>query len=531
MNDDGATNDSSAVAEASRIFERESGISSVPYETVLVGNKTFLKFIVGRETPLYTHALLTTSKALSPDNPFAGLLGLKSKATGHFPASLEASALLTLLTRSTKEVSEGSSAPGYTVPYIPFHGREDHQLSQAASHIVRGRRGVGKSTLIRRAQDLLADSNALVVVLDMQSYAPLTGGTLAAEVFHDVCVGLADSATRAMGGTSGSGGQKELRVLAGKILRRRLPIGRAPIAVKRALGSLTQADGRQAFVFLDDFHLLDAGEQPRLLHLLNGALKGANGWLKIAGLTSLLSHYDARTREGLQVPGDAQYIALDLTLADPEAAEAHLKRILAGFLEAVGYGVSRSVIPEVALRRLVWSNAGVPRDFLQMFARSLEHAQRNHRAVITLSDVNIAIGEFGQRKMEELEKDSRNAAGKLRAMLEAIEAFCLDNRRVNAFLLRSEESEERRLIRALTDLRVIHLIHQSITPNRAGEKYEAYILDYSIFTGFRRRKNIREMLPDASQFKAAELRALPRIESGFLAERGVGAAATQATDS
>jgi len=43
-----------------------------------------------------------------------------------------------------------------------------------------------------------------------------------------------------------------------------------------------------------------------------------------------------------------------------------------------------------------------------------------------------------------------------------------------------------------------------------------YILDYSIFTGFRRRKNISEMLPEESQFKAAELRALPRVNPGFL---------------
>ena len=63
---------------------------------------------------------------------------------------------------------------------------------------------------------------------------------------------------------------------------------------------------------------------------------------------------------------------------------------------------------------------------------------------------------------------------------------------------------------------MVHIIHQSITPDRAGERYEAYIIDYSIFTGFRRRQNIREMVPEEAQFKAAELRALPKVTAGFL---------------
>jgi hypothetical protein len=231
-----------------------------------------------------------------------------------------------------------------------------------------------------------------------------------------------------------------------------------------------------------------------------------------------MTTYSQKSRQGLQVPGDAQYISLDLTLENPEAAERHLKAILDGFLSAVGYTVSRTVIPDSAFRRLVWANAGVPRDFLQMFGRSLEHAQRNRRSTVTLSDVNIAIGEFGQQKMDDLEQDARNEAGVLRGALGQIEALCLDDKKVNAFLVRTEDSRERQIVQVLSDLRMLHLIHQSITPHRAGERFEAYILDYSLFTGFRRRPNIAEMLPKEPQFKASELRALPRIQAGFFSQ-------------
>ena len=496
--------------EAVRLFERAAGISSVPTEHALVGNRTFLRFVVGRECPLYRHALFEAQRALSGDNTYAGALGLTTRSPRNFPASLESRALLTLLTRSTKEVAQGADKSAYAVPYVPFQGREDHQLAQPANHIVRGRRGVGKSTLIRRAEDLLRRGGDIVCVLDAQSYAPLGGDDLVQEIFVDICESLADAAECIRECDA-----SPLRAIGSRIQSGELVPSKIPVQVKRALSKVTNGS-RQAFVFLDDFHLIGEEEQPGLLDLITGALKGANGWLKIAGLASRLNTYDPKRRKGLQVPGDAQYVMLDLTLTNPEGAEAHLGRILGGFLQAVGYSLNRAVIPDQALRRLVWANAGVPRDFLQMFARSLEHAQRNRHSSVTLSDINISIGEFGQQKMEELEEDARNQAGELKVALSRIEEFCLGEHDVNAFLVRSEESKERRCIRALADLRLLHLIHQSMTPSRAGERYEAYILDYSIFTGFRRRKNVREMLPKESQFRASELRELPRISSGFL---------------
>ncbi len=185
------------------------------------------------------------------------------------------------------------------------------------------------------------------------------------------------------------------------------------------------------------------------------------------------------------------------------------------FLGAVGYSASSSVVPGRAFRRLVWATAGVPRDFLQMFARAVEHAQRNKHSTVTLSDVNMVIGEFGQQKMDDLVQDARNEVDDLKDFLKYIEDACLGEKKVNAFLVRSEDSSERALVHALSDLRMVHLIHRSITPDRAGQPYEAYIIDYSLFTGFRRRRNVKEMVPEEAQFKAAELRALPKISAGW----------------
>ena len=352
----------------------------------------------------------------------------------------------------------------------------------------------------------------------MQSYSTLSEGDLIREVLYDVCELLANDAERLLSKLELSVDTSQLHKIASDLSSDQLSVDRAPIVIKRALSRITKAVNGNAFVFLDDYHLVEHDSQPVLLHTLNGAIKGANGWLKIAGLSSLLNVYAPQSRKGLQVPGDAQFISLDLTLENPEAAESHLRTILEGFLNAVGYSLTRKVMPDAAFRRLAWANAGVPRDFLQMYGRSLEHAQRNKHTSVTISDVNIAIGEFGQQKMNDLERDARNETNALRTMLSALETLCLDNNRVNAFLIRTDESRERELVQILADLRMLHLIHQSITPHRAGERFEAYILDYSLFTGFRRRRNVKEMVPQRHQFKAADLRALPSVVAGFSSE-------------
>jgi len=506
------------IREATQLFETQIGTTGVQHKLEQVGPRSFIKFVVGRESPFFLYAVRETQIGLSADNPFRGALGLEVERSNRFPESLEAAALQTLLTRSTRAVSEDTSARGFSVPYVPFQNKEDHQLAQPATHVVVGRRGVGKSTLIRRATDTLRASNSLVAVLDMQAYSEISGDELSRELLSDVIAALCEDAPRVEKLLGHGIDLTNLRSVRSSLIDG-LAGGAAIPRLKRAIKGITRGTGAHVFVFLDDCHLVAQEEQPRILHLLHGALKGANGWLKVAGLRSLLNVYSPRTREGLQVPGDAQTISLDLTLENPQAAEDHLRAILDGFLRAVGYSFGDSVLPAAAFRRLVWANAGVPRDFLQMFARASEHSRRNKHAVVTLSDINIAINEFGQRKMDEMSQDARNSQGELRLMLSALESYCLDKseHRINAFQIRSEQSRERQLIHTLSDLRLVHLIHQSTTPFKAGERYEAFILDYSLFIGYRRRLNIQEMLPEDEQFKASELRKLPRISEGFLA--------------
>ena len=504
---------------AAGLFAQSLGLPNVDTVIDLVGNREFLKFRVGRRAPVYEHALRETLKSLPETNPFHGLLGLQVEPPERFPDSMEAEVLRGLLARSTRAISGQSTLHMFPGQYVPFQNNEETQAIQPATHLIVGRRGVGKSTLILKAKELLERSPSVSIILDMQPYAHRQDD----EVQIDVLADLATAASKAFrkkhpnaANAADSLNQFATQLLAGTINR-----NRASAALRRAVSDVTDSAHADLFVFLDDYHLVDSDQQPRVAEAIHGALKGARGWLKVAGLRSLLRVYDPATKKGLQSPGDAQVISLDLTLVDPEAAEEHLRRILLNFLRLVGVEKLNSAVAEGAFHRLVWANAGVPRDFLQMFSKSIEHASRAGRKKVELSDANLAIGEFGQQKMADLEEDARNEENLLRKALDAIEKHCLDNQKVNAFLIRSEATPEYKAIQTLSDLRLLHLLHQTITPHKAGERYEAYMLDYSLFTGFRRRPNIVQMLPaDGKQFKAAELRKIPILPQGFLQTSG-----------
>jgi energy-coupling factor transporter ATP-binding protein EcfA2 len=355
-----------AAQDAAGIFARAIGISEVEYHHEQVGTETFLKFVVGRALPLYDHALRMTQKALPEESPFRGLLGLTFQHERPFPRSLEADVLQAIITRETRRVAQRERVGHITPANISFQNREDLKVIQPATHLILGRRGVGKSTLILRAVELLEKAPKVCVVMDMQTYSELTHAALYREVLHDFARKLAESVEQKLPAAKQRAVTRQLRTFSDALLDDEKEIARAQPELNRLLIELTKAAESDVFVFLDDYHVLDEQSQPQLLHILHGALKGANGWLKVAGLRTRLNAYDPASRKGLQLPGDAQEISLDFTLVDPVTAENHLRTILQRFLQVVGIDSESQVIHETPFRRLVWANAGVPRDFLQM---------------------------------------------------------------------------------------------------------------------------------------------------------------------
>ena len=131
----------------------------------------------------------------------------------------------------------------------------------------------------------------------------------------------------------------------------------------------------------------------------------------------------------------------------------------------------------------------------------------------------MATGEYGTQKMADLAKDTTEESGSLQDFLNRLQNKCLDDLRSNSFLIRQTPSEKGyELIQKLMDLRLVHLLHPSITPGKAGQRYEAYLLDYAFYTGIRRRQGLKELQITGEPLKYAVLRRLPRVDAEGLVD-------------
>jgi hypothetical protein len=499
--------------EARNLFLRASGLSRIEISVEPSGPETFLKFHVGRKAPFYLETLYQVNQALVDDHPFRGSLLLKVAPTQPFFDSPEAELLRILISRSLV-VNRQTANTLRHVEFAPFRHGEDALAIQPANHLIVGRRGVGKSTLILNAINRLKKQNDLPIWLELRRYHGRADTAAIAEVLSDfvrelIRFDLADDIRLAL-----NANVDKLSAYAQQFstdvdsLKSLIP------HLTRTLEYLTKKQNQSIFLFLDDFHLIAPSLQPELLDIIYSTTQGTGTWLKIAFVKHLGRYYDRTRKLGLQVPNDAQLIPLDLTLTDPPKTKKHLVAILGLFLRIVGITRQAEIIPEQAIDRLVWCSAGVARDFLALFNTALSYAQEHGHKAIGVQDVNLAVGDAAQLKLSELEEEtSTEEIQYIRSALNELQKVCLDDNQKNAFLVPYlPDKSGYQILQKLVDLRLVHLIHPSITPSRAGERYEAYLLDHSFYTGMRRRKGIQEVQIKGDRPKYAELRKLPRVD-------------------
>ena len=495
-----------------------TGLSSVEVKTESAGPEVFLRFIVGRDAPLYRRALATINQELPSEDPFHGRLSLSLQKTKEILSSREVELLRSLISRSLR-VTRDKAAEGPAVQFVPFGGGEEHRAIQPANHAILGRRGVGKSSLILLAYHRIVRDSNVPVWLDLQAYSGRNDEGVILEVVREIFVEAIAAVQKHFAGIDTGALHSAIQDISRCMGRQQNGATKEDVhtlipEIRLKTRQFTSNAKKNLYIFLDDAHLISPELQPKLFDHVHSVFKVSGGWLKIAGVKNLLRLYDQSNNVGLQYPGDVQHISLDLTLVDPAAARDHLSGVLKQFSSTCGLKQTRQMIPDRAIDRLVWCAAGVPRDFLLLFERSVAFAVQHRRRRVGVQEVNLAVGEFGQQKMSELEQDTGEEGVLLRQALELLQTAALDDSKSNSFLIRQNRNHKGyKMLQKLVDLRLVHMIHPSITPGTAGEKYEAYLLDYSFYTGLRRRHGISELKITANEPpKYATLRRLPRID-------------------
>ncbi|MEZ6103800.1 MAG: ATP-binding protein [Pirellulaceae bacterium] len=391
-----------------------------------------------------------------------------------------------------------------SLEYIPDAKNHIASVKSPRHHLVFGRRGSGKTALLAETKRLVEDEAAFSVWLNMQTYRHETGLRVFLIVAERICQLIQshfrDSPRVPMVVTEATKVLADVQFFLAAENPPDPKVRRLIPTVQRMLRRFLDTTSSSVYIFLDDFHYLNKGDQPLLLDMVHGTVRDCNAWMKMAAIQHLAQWYEPGKQLGLQSGHDAASIALDITLQDPSSAKNFLEKVLATYAEHCGISSITDVFSKKgALDRLVLASGAVPRDYLTLCSSSIQEAQRRPAAKrVGVQDVNKAAGDAKQRKLEELEDDAAAVQGESQVAIQTLQqvrAFCVDNKNWALFRIDFREKESRMeeygRLQILADLRFVHLIEPSLSDERrAGYRSEVYMLDLSQFAGQRLKRKL-----------------------------------------
>lgn len=497
---------------ASEIVKRFASICNIidpEYEIVDKAGERYIAIHVGKINEIYASSLAKVTSEIEESNPFYSKIFLKEKKPQSWLRSSESQLLQRLLSQSLT-VGKSTLNSDFHKKFIPFLGGEERKIYSDANHIVFGRRGAGKSSLILYAANKAKSDNYPFVWIALQQYRSRKDLLVIPQVLYEIVEAMQDQ-------QADESLVARLKEKLSRLEDKGLDITQADIdtflpVFSRGLLGFVNKYGK-LFVFIDDLHLVDESLQPYLLSTIYSFSRGNNIYIKIATIENLSNLYNERKQEGLQTPGDAQVIRLDHSLVEPMIALKHIKQILNSYVTYVGIPSLSILCGKNVIERLVWVSAGVPRDAIYIFNNSLAKAQSQARNVVAVTDVNMSAAESLTEKERNISDDSPDGGGDIKRVIDDIKRFCLKEVKQNAFLVHIEPNNNKyQLIKRISDLRFIHVLHPGITPEKAGEKYEAFLLDYAFYTGFRKAPSVKEFTPEPGILSAKDLRKLKRYQ-------------------
>jgi Cdc6-like AAA superfamily ATPase len=495
---------------ADTIVQRFASIckSSLPeYKIVKKGGELFLEIYVGNINDNIAEKLAQAKKEIDLDDSITNNIYLSEKKVSNWLSSIEIDILQNLISESLT-IGRDSLKSDFYKHFIPFVGGEEKRISSMTNSIVYGRRGAGKSSLILYGCNKVIEQKMPFAWIAMQQFQnrsdlqviPQVLFEFISQIEQDLDSKVCESLKNVIYSLEKKGAKLTFDQIKQGI----------PLFVRNLLPFVKNR--KALFLFLDDLHLIGYKLQPLLLSSLYSICRGNSIYLKISSIENLTNLFDYVQNEGMQIPGDLQRVALDYNLMTPDKAHKHINDIIESYVTFAGIP-NLNILCEIRTRyRLTWVSAGVPRDALYVFNNSITKARNENRTKIAVMDINMAAADAMSEKEKYVTDDIEDKPEKISELLDAIKAFCFDVAKSNAFLVHKEpKNDSYKLIKKLIDLRFLHILHPGITPDRKNEKYEALLLDYAFYTGFRRTPSIKEFKETPQAPTSKELRSLKRF--------------------
>lgn len=472
----------------------------------------FLIFEFAAPHARFYELLDAINEQLPEENEFKNRISLNArpKKPVNVLTMPESSLLLRELSASLT-VDRNTFGADFLARYTPSVTNLEAEIVVPTNHVVYGRRGSGKSSLLAFAMHQLRLRNDPFCWVAMQTYSSRSDRQAIASVLSEIFNEAAAYSPSSTDLTSladellALGESDEENAVASRLSRM------AP-RMRKALGSVSPA--RNFTIFLDDIHVLGASLQPELLSFIYSLTRGNQAYIKVSGIEQLTNLWDGDKKRGVEPPHDIQTLRLDHNLENPDQSKTHIKSILDKHAVYCGLPNIDYLAGENYIDRLVLSAAAVPRDALSLFSKSISKSLLKGQKSISITSLNAAASEAIEEKLKDVRKDAFDTSEtQVSKQLETVKNFCLDNKK-NAFLVKIDSSNETyAAVQRLIALRFVHLLHGGITPHRAGERYIALMLDYGFYVGIRAARSVG-LVPDTPrQLAAKELRNLPILPS------------------
>lgn len=471
------------------------------------------------------------------------------------------------------------ASPSAGLAFVDSRGFRDRLLSKQ-NHVVFGRRGAGKTSLVESAK---GQAGVVDVYLNLEDFKDITFPNIVIHillgmfselrkqiyhrkwyclfwppVFHTLKdigkvrkallpylhepdqetqeVKSSEGYSQKMGAqlsTAGSGANLKASRQKTVEVNRSLPRNKAEYLrlelshYKELIQSISKLfNHAPIFLVFDDFYFVQKQTQPELIDYFHRLTKGTDLFLKLATIKYRSKLY-RRTHDqyvGAELGHDIFAVDMDYTLDNFEELQGFMMQLLRRAVEKSGTDVDvDKLFAGGGFAQLCLASGGVPRDFLSLFVTLVNKGVLPAAPIGKLEVNEVAIANLNN-KMESMRRDSGHEDAILEGCLRRIKGFVYEEKRTNAFLIAKDDLDAdvhaRQAIRELVDLRLIHLVdHNTSRAPSDGRRYEAYILDIALYDNTRPR-NFSQIEPGQRDEKARkdELRASPLFELKKLSE-------------
>lgn len=323
--------------------------------------------------------------------------------------------------------------PAYFIE--PYQGALE-QITGRRHHVVFGRRGSGKSSLLRKAQESIEARGDFCAFLDVEPWKQLELADQVIVAISEVLRQLASTKSPSWTDLSQATKdtvKKELEVLdklldetdesivemretqvlsdaersalsggivlpffksRGDIASAQSKVGevakvqilksnkmtkllrRNAQVVEPLLRTIYRETKRPYFVIFDDFYHLKTETQPFFINIFFGLFKQSNFFLKIGSVeTRTLCRWQTGSQMfGIEMPNDAHEINLDRALKQFVLTRGFLDSIVTSLAGDAGFKRD-DLLTDGAFNRLVQASGGVPRDLLNLLLRTVRDAR------------------------------------------------------------------------------------------------------------------------------------------------------------